>query len=111
MLRQLFPYTSHWNVKLSSTTAFPYEGAVPAVMQLPGGRFRVMGGDPFRVIGERGSAEEAVALVAAHLPPGLRMATTGLPMGDEPMVKPGMTKPGMTKPGIADPPPAGRRAL
>ncbi|MFD6984338.1 DUF6193 family natural product biosynthesis protein, partial [Streptomyces sp. NPDC059956] len=41
LLRQLYPYTSHCHVHFSSTTRFPYEVAVPFVIPLPDGRFRV----------------------------------------------------------------------
>lgn len=80
LLRRLYPYTSHCHVHFSSTTRFPYEVAVPFVIPLPDGRFRVVRRDPFGEVGEVATAGEAVALVAAHAPPGLRLATTGLPM-------------------------------
>lgn len=80
LLRQLYPYTSHCHVHLSSTTRFPYEVAVPFVIPLPDGRFRVMRRDPSGEVGEVATAGEAVALVVAHAPPRLRLAATGLPM-------------------------------
>ncbi|MET9851851.1 DUF6193 family natural product biosynthesis protein [Streptomyces sp. NPDC006450] len=80
VLRQLYPYTSHCHVHFSSTTRFPYEVAVPFVIPLPDGRFRVVRRDPSGVVGEVDTAGEAVALVAAHVPPRLRLAATGLPM-------------------------------
>ncbi|MFD5147994.1 DUF6193 family natural product biosynthesis protein [Streptomyces sp. NPDC058401] len=80
LLRQLYPYTSHGHVHFSSTTRFPYEVAVPFVIPLPDGRFRVMRRDPSGQIGEVATAGEAVALVVAHVPPRLRLAATGLPM-------------------------------
>ncbi|WP_405489958.1 DUF6193 family natural product biosynthesis protein [Streptomyces sp. NBC_00096] len=78
LLRQLYPYTSHCHVHFSSTTRFPYEVAVPFVIPLPDGRFRVR--DRLVEIAEVATAAEAVALVVAHAPPGLRLAATGLPM-------------------------------
>ncbi|MFF1410259.1 DUF6193 family natural product biosynthesis protein [Streptomyces sp. NPDC058289] len=80
ILRQLYPYTSHCHVHFSSTTRFPYEVAVPFVIPLPDGRFRVMRRDPSGQVGEVATAGEAVALVVAHVPPRLRLAATGLPM-------------------------------
>ncbi|MCJ0870001.1 DUF6193 family natural product biosynthesis protein [Streptomyces sp. AP-93] len=80
VLRQLYPYTSHCHVHFSSTTRFPYEVAVPFVIPLPDGRFRVVRRDPAGEVGEVATAGEAVDLVVAHVPPGLRLATTGLPM-------------------------------
>lgn len=80
ILRRLYPYTSHGQVHFSSTTRFPYEVAVPFVIPLPDGRFRVVRRDPSGEIGEVPSAREAVALVVAHVPPRLRLAATGLPM-------------------------------
>ncbi|CAM5543803.1 hypothetical protein SAVIM338S_04341 [Streptomyces avidinii] len=80
ILRQLYPYTSHNHVHFSSTTRFPYEVAVPFVMPLADGRFRVVGRGLAGGSGEADTAEEAVAMVVAHVPPGLRLATTGLPM-------------------------------
>lgn len=80
ILRQLYPYTSHNHVHFSSTTRFPYEVAVPFVMPLADGRFRVVRRNPSGEVDEVATAEEAVALVVAHVPPGLRLAATGLPM-------------------------------
>lgn len=80
LLRRLYPYTSHCHVHFSSTTRFPYEVAVPYVIPLPDGRFRVVRRDPAGEVGEVATAGEAVALVAAHAPHDLRLATTGLPM-------------------------------
>nr|WSX50358.1 DUF6193 family natural product biosynthesis protein [Streptomyces sp. NBC_00974] len=85
LLRQLYPYTSHCHVHFSSTTRFPYEEAVPFVMPLADGRFRVVARDPFREVGEVATAGEAVALVVAHVPRGLRLAATGLPMAEPPV--------------------------
>ncbi|MCX4780374.1 DUF6193 family natural product biosynthesis protein [Streptomyces sp. NBC_01264] len=80
LLRRLYPYTSHGHVHFSSTTRFPYEEAVPFVIPLPDGRFRVRRRDPSGEVGEADTAGEAVALVVAHAPPRLRLAATGLPM-------------------------------
>ncbi|MFJ7266304.1 DUF6193 family natural product biosynthesis protein [Streptomyces sp. NPDC099050] len=80
ILRQLYPYTSHGHVNFSSTTRFPYEVAVPFVIPLPDGRFRVMRRDPSAEVGEVATAGEAVTLVVTNVPPRLRLAATGLPM-------------------------------
>lgn len=78
VLRQMYPYTSHAHVHFSSTTRFPYEVALPFVMPLADGRFRVRG--RHAEIAEADTAAEAVAVVVAHVPAGLRLAATGLPM-------------------------------
>ncbi|MFF3015135.1 DUF6193 family natural product biosynthesis protein [Streptomyces sp. NPDC057939] len=75
-LRQLYPFTSHHSLNLSSCTQFPYVVRVPAVDPLPDGRFRVRLARSGGVFGWADTAEEAVALVAAHIPPGLGPAVT-----------------------------------
>lgn len=75
-LRQLHPFTSHHSLNLSSCTEFPYLVQVPAVDPLPDGRFRVRLARSAGVLGWADTAEEAVALVAAHIPPGLGPAVT-----------------------------------
>ncbi|MGW7313991.1 DUF6193 family natural product biosynthesis protein [Streptomyces sp. NPDC054854] len=76
LLRQLHPFTSHHSLNLSSCTEFPYLVRVPAVDPLPDGRFRVRLARSNGVLGWADTAEEAVALVAAHVPPGLGPAVT-----------------------------------
>ncbi|MEU1621131.1 DUF6193 family natural product biosynthesis protein [Streptomyces sp. NPDC005722] len=69
-LRRLFPFTSHFVLCLSSSTTHPYDVRVPSVEPLRDGRFRVRQPRSSTVIGHTGTPEEAVALVAARLPPG-----------------------------------------
>ena len=76
-LRQLFPFTSHWSLHFTTCTGFPYTWVVPFVDPLRDGRFRVCGPNRGTVIGEAGSAEEALALVLAHLPADIGPAVAG----------------------------------
>ncbi|MFE9463878.1 DUF6193 family natural product biosynthesis protein [Streptomyces virginiae] len=70
-LRRLFPFTSHYSLNLSSCTEHPYLVQVPSVDPMADGRFRVRSVRSAHVIGWADTAGEAVALVAAHIPPGL----------------------------------------
>lgn len=81
-LRRLYPFTSHFTLVFSSCTRYPYLVEAPAVEPLHDGRFRVHGaggggGGGGAVIGETDTAEEAVALVMAHLPDDLGPAVAG----------------------------------
>jgi hypothetical protein len=76
-LRQLYPFTSHFTLCLSSCTSFPFAVRVPVVQPLGHGRYRVR---PFRsgvALAETDSVAEAVALVAAHAPADLGPALVG----------------------------------
>ncbi|MFF8787811.1 DUF6193 family natural product biosynthesis protein [Streptomyces sp. NPDC015125] len=73
-LRQLFPFTSHHTLCFSSCTRHPYVLQVPSVDPLFDGRFRVRRPRSSYVIGYRETAEEAIALVTAHLPATLEPA-------------------------------------
>ncbi|MCY0918637.1 MULTISPECIES: DUF6193 family natural product biosynthesis protein [unclassified Streptomyces] len=68
-LRRLYPFTSHWTLWFSSRTSPPFNVGVPAVEPLADGRFRVRGPRMTNVIGEADTAEAAIALVVAQLPP------------------------------------------
>ncbi|MEU4358660.1 DUF6193 family natural product biosynthesis protein [Streptomyces virginiae] len=70
-LRRLFPFTSHYSLNLSSCTEHPCLVQVPSVDPMADGRFRVRSVRSAHVIGWADTAGEAVALVAAHIPPGL----------------------------------------
>jgi hypothetical protein len=76
-LRQLFPFTSNWSLHFTTCTGFPYTWVVPFVDPLKDGRFRVCGPSRGTVIGEAASAEDAVALVVAHLPADIGPAVAG----------------------------------
>lgn len=80
-LRQLFPYTSHWVLCFTRCTGNPFTRDVPCIAyasSLDGYVVRWPGwGDTTRVLGETGTAEEAVALVVANLPEGTGPAVAG----------------------------------
>lgn len=76
-LRMLFPFTSQWSLHFTTCTGFPYTWVVPFVDPLKDGRFRVCGPSRGKVIGEADSAEEAIALVVAHLPADVGPAVAG----------------------------------
>ncbi|MEU6891979.1 DUF6193 family natural product biosynthesis protein [Streptomyces sp. NPDC046557] len=68
-LRRLYPFTKQWTLWFSSRTSPPFNVDVPAVEPLPDGRFRVRGPRAAQLLGETDTAEAAIALVVAHLPP------------------------------------------
>ena len=74
-LRQLYVFSSHWTLGFSSCTGFPFRVEVALVPSYNGSPYRVhlYSG----VIGEAATAEEAVALAAAHLPTDLGPAVAG----------------------------------
>ncbi|MFE3205354.1 DUF6193 family natural product biosynthesis protein [Embleya sp. NPDC059237] len=76
-LRQLFPFTSHYNLHFSSCTHFPYVVRVPFVEPLQHGRFRIRERGTGDVFDEVGSAREAVAVLLAHAPADLGPAVAG----------------------------------
>ncbi|MEE1752861.1 DUF6193 family natural product biosynthesis protein [Streptomyces sp. SP18CS02] len=75
-LRNLFPFTSMWVLCFSADTHKPSLVESPAVAARPDGRFQVMAQRWGDVIGETDSADEAIALVVAHLPECLGRAGT-----------------------------------
>jgi hypothetical protein len=76
-LRQLFPYTSHTALCFSTCTGFPYSDDVPRIDPREDGgyvlRTRLMG----EVIGEADNAENAIAMLLAHLPASVGPAAAG----------------------------------
>ncbi|MFJ3104412.1 DUF6193 family natural product biosynthesis protein [Streptomyces sp. NPDC086835] len=76
-LRQLFPFTSMWVLCFSSDTDKPSLAEAPAVAAQLDGRFQVLTDRWGDIISETNCAEEAVALVVAHLPERLGPAGTG----------------------------------
>lgn len=100
VLRQLYPVTSHFALRFSGTTEYPYEVVAPSVVPISGGRFRVFEKSLHEALCEADTAGEAVAQVAARLPPGLRLATTGRPLTQRPIAPP-------PKPPPITPPPSG----
>ncbi|MEW1866358.1 DUF6193 family natural product biosynthesis protein [Streptomyces sp. NPDC088194] len=69
-LRRLFPFTSHFTLLFSSSTSYPWSVQAGSIEPRHNGRFTVRRRDPFAVIGEVDTAEEAVALVLELLPTG-----------------------------------------
>lgn len=69
-LRRLHPYTSHFGLHFSSCTDFPWERQGGFIVPLRTGGFQVYRREPTEVIAETRSADEAVALAVALLPPG-----------------------------------------
>jgi hypothetical protein len=74
-LRQLFPFTSLDTLCFSRCTGYPFTGDTPIVRSLKNGRFEVV--SPAGAVLGHGDAEEAAALVVAHLPPGCGPAVAG----------------------------------
>lgn len=76
-LRQLYPYASHWSLRFSTTTGYPFSPDL-VILDAPhgGGRFgvRTAWSGP---VTEADSAAEAVALAVAHLPADLGPAVAG----------------------------------
>lgn len=77
-LRQLYPLSSHWTLHFSRSTGYARLRDVPFVDPISGGRYRINAttGD---VIGEADTAQQAVAMVVAALPPSCGPATVGTP--------------------------------
>lgn len=78
-LRQLYPFTSHWNLLFSNRIGYPHDVTAPLVVPLSDGRFRVHDRRSETVVGEAGTAQEAIELVIAHLPADLGPAIAGDP--------------------------------
>ncbi|WP_107091703.1 DUF6193 family natural product biosynthesis protein [Streptomyces sp. MMG1533] len=83
-LRRLFPLVSHGSLQFSRCTRFPWSGDLPSIFPLIGERFRVLRlheprGSGREEVGEADTADEAVALVVAHLPAGCGPAVDATP--------------------------------
>ncbi|MEV0371090.1 DUF6193 family natural product biosynthesis protein [Streptomyces sp. NPDC050636] len=73
-LRMLFPNISHGSLHFSRCIKFPWTNDVPSIYPRSGGGFRVVRmnepvGSNHQLAGDADSAEDAAALVVAHLPP------------------------------------------
>ncbi|GAA1079484.1 DUF6193 family natural product biosynthesis protein [Kitasatospora arboriphila] len=77
LLRQLFPFTSHFQLHFSTCTGFPYSWDVPYIEPSPGGRYRIHGPARGVFIGEANTAEQAVRAVVRGLPEGCGPAVAG----------------------------------
>jgi hypothetical protein len=70
-LRELFPFTSHWELHLSRCTGFPYTSDVPFMDPGRHGTIRVaLPANPEELLGDVTDPAAAAALVAEHLPAG-----------------------------------------
>jgi hypothetical protein len=76
-LRQLYPYTSHWSLRFSTTTGFPFSPDAVCMELTPDSRFLVKTSFHGVVLGQRATAEEAVSLAVTHLPRDLGPAMDG----------------------------------
>ncbi|MEV7174142.1 DUF6193 family natural product biosynthesis protein [Streptomyces sp. NPDC093224] len=84
-LRALFPLVSHGSLQFSRCTHFPWSQDLPSIFPYDGERhFRVLRlheprGSGREQIGGPVTADEAVELVASHLPAGCGPALDGTP--------------------------------
>ncbi|MDA5282632.1 DUF6193 family natural product biosynthesis protein [Streptomyces sp. Isolate_45] len=65
-LRRLYVYSSHWTLGFGSGTGHPYE--IEVALSAPAGAYRVLTHPHGDVIGEAGTARDAVAMAVGHLP-------------------------------------------
>ncbi|MFE5676335.1 DUF6193 family natural product biosynthesis protein [Streptomyces erythrochromogenes] len=76
-LRRLYPFSSHWTLGFAAHTGSPCPPVV-AVSPAYGGRpYRVRESPQGDCLAEAATAQEAVALAVARLPPGLGAAVAG----------------------------------
>ena len=76
--RQLYPYSSHWTLRFSTTTGYPFSPDYVALDAWPGKPFVVKAhwwDGP--VLGETATAEEAIALAVTRLPADVGPAVAG----------------------------------
>ncbi|CAM5227682.1 hypothetical protein GCM10010329_47070 [Streptomyces spiroverticillatus] len=80
-LRVFFPWPSHGQFSLLSSTADPFHSVLPRVVPTWEGRWEVVtdatAGTPSRVLGTGLTAEEAAALMASSVPAGTAPAVEG----------------------------------
>jgi len=80
-LRQLYAYTSHWVLCFSRCVGYPFTDDIPCIdYVIPEQLYRVRRpgwGDTTRTLSGPVTAEEAVAIVVAHLPAGTGAAVAG----------------------------------
>jgi len=76
--RQLYPYTSHWTLRFSTTTGYPYSPDYVALDSWPGKPYVIKANwREGPVLGETATAEEAIRLAVRYLPSGIGPAVTG----------------------------------
>jgi hypothetical protein len=76
-LRQLFPYTSHWSLRLSAIVGFRFSADVLCLEAHPGSGYVVKASWQGAVLGRTTTAQEAASLAVAHLPTGIGPAVAG----------------------------------
>ncbi|MFE4632642.1 DUF6193 family natural product biosynthesis protein [Streptomyces sp. NPDC056773] len=79
-LRALYPFTSHWVLRFSTTTRPSLTLAGPCLFANSDGTFGVGAGFLTPDLGLFTTAHEAVALAVRHLPPALGPITLGRPL-------------------------------
>ncbi|MGJ5829952.1 DUF6193 family natural product biosynthesis protein [Streptomyces ossamyceticus] len=90
-LRALFPLVTHGSLQFSRCTRFPWSQDLPSVFPYDGERYFSVRrlheprGSGREQIGGAVTADEAVELVASHLPPGCGPALDGTPDDLEPL--------------------------
>jgi hypothetical protein len=75
-LRQLYSYTSHWSLRFSTTTRFPFSPDVVCLEASQRGAYVVRARCMGEILGETDTANEAVALAVRHLPADLGPAVS-----------------------------------
>ncbi|MGW4410039.1 DUF6193 family natural product biosynthesis protein [Nonomuraea sp. NPDC004702] len=78
-LRQLFPWTGMGELHFSRCTGKRWTWDIPYVQPAVGGGYRICGPLRTQSIGPAATAEEAIAVVVEHLPPGCGPAFAGTP--------------------------------
>jgi hypothetical protein len=76
-LRQLYPYTSHWTLRFSTTTGYPFSPDLVSLQARNGKPYLVRKAWIGDALGETATAQEAVALAARFLPGDLGPAVAG----------------------------------
>ncbi|GHI01737.1 hypothetical protein AQI88_38535 [Streptomyces cellostaticus] len=76
-LRSLYPFTSHWALRFSTTTRPRLTVVGPCLMANSDGTYGVGKGFISQDLGQFATAHEAVALAVRHLPSGLGPTTLG----------------------------------
>lgn len=76
-LRQLYPYTSHWSLRFSTTTGFPFSPDAVCLEATLNGLFIAKTSFRGAVLGQTGTAEEAVSIAVGHLAGDPGPATAG----------------------------------
>ncbi|WP_433446734.1 DUF6193 family natural product biosynthesis protein [Streptomyces sp. CA-142005] len=77
VLRALYPFTSHWALRFSTTTRPHLTVVGPCLTANSDGTYGVGRGFMGEDLGQFATAHEAVALAVRHLPPGLGPVTLG----------------------------------